>query len=570
MSTTKPLKTKPEAKTKAVHTPAPRPMELAVTTNDAFPLAQLYYDYENARNGGKELHISDIPPAVVESIRTKGIVNPLNIRRISDSERAEHKIPAQFTHIPWGGNSRRCVALHLGMIAVPARDYGQISRELAAKLADLDNCQRTDLTPSERIRNYDRLCKKHGWSYWNEADPSKSLGHKFALGGKSQSYAWARLAGLPKLAIEALDSKQLSVSVAVKLSGIFDKDSQKKAIEQAIRDRWTDDTASNVIRERYTAELKGVEFDPDDATLPGPDGKPLACEKCPFRSGNQADFTGQRGDICGKPSCLKGKSAEQFKRDAEKHRKDGGVVWTATQAKAAGLGQYGSYDNLDWKYCDISDSGYISRLSFDAKKRPLADLLVNGFTTKDLIFAQSPATGSIYRILPTALVKKLLKEKGLIKEEKPDTSYDDREKQRRKKVAEGKEIVARVQSAIVRAITPEHAATICTVPFRLAVRTIADRLHDDNARDCAKILNMEPKTLKLHDKATHREMVPQFAATCEPLELVALWALMLTHTCPGYDGQLGITCWDDTAHEVCNWLVVDLKAELEKARKGAK
>ncbi len=560
-------KSSPDARTAS----SPKPLELAVTTIDAFPLSQLFHDYENARNGGKELTIDDIPPAVVESIQTKGIINPLNIRLISKSEREEHKIPAQYTHISWAGNSRRCVGMHLGLLTVPVRDYGQIDRTLAAELADLDNCQRTDLTTSERIRNHERLCKKHGWTYWNEADPTKSLGHRLALGGKSQSYAWARLASLPVLATQALDSGQLTISVATKLAGIFDKDSQKRAIEIAIRDNWTDERAAEIIREHYTAELKGVSFDTKDATLPGPDGKPISCEQCPFRSGNQAGFVGGRGDICGKPSCLKAKISAQFKLDAAAHKKAGGTVWTPNQAKAAGLGQYG-YDSLSTRdYLPIDTPIQSHNFDgYDFAKQTVTEVLKGESYTAEVILAESPATGKTYRIIPTATVRRLLAKKGLLKKEKPETnSWDKQDKERRAKVATARAIIAKIQTAAIAAVTPAQAKLAASKPFRLAVRTLADRLSDDQARAIAKLHNMEPKTLQLKEAVNHREMVPKFAETCGDLDLLQLWVSILTHAGCGYDGTLNLTCWDDTAHTVFEWLGIDLKTELANARKPA-
>jgi ParB/RepB/Spo0J family partition protein len=556
---TKPTKT--EKPSPVAGTPAPprKPIELARDYIPAFNLSLIAFDKDNARDDAADAFkdAEEDTAAFIESIRQKGVQQPVWIR-------AAKGLPGGKTHVLFAGERRVRGALAAGRLTVPAFDYGTLHDDVAAELADVENCQRENLTVGQRIRAYAKMVTKHGWSYWDEKNPDKSLGHRLNLGGKSTSFQWARLARLPVLALQAIDSGELTASVAAKLAGIFDPKSQKDATERAIRARWSDKDAADFIARDFTSQLKGVSFDTKDATLLPAAG---SCEGCPFRSGNQADFIGGRGDICGKPSCLREKEAAQFHRDSKTHP---GIVWTPKQATAAGLTS-DSYTTLSSEWMDLKTSGWIYYFNFDCKGKPLKSYIADVVGADEIILAlANNGSGIRYEILPKSRVKSILAQKGLLKTE----PQNDGDKERKAAKAKACAIIDAVVSEVVEfaeeaaADTTSIANMMSTHPLFIAtVHHIATDLHDEGARRIAKRRNLEPAALKLANKnASHRDMVPAYAKTCTPVQRVGLLAEMLCDTAPGWDGELSHTNWDDSAVAVMKWLQLDIVGVLSEAR----
>jgi ParB-like chromosome segregation protein Spo0J len=384
------------------------PLDYARTYHKAFNLSLLAEDPKNAR---QEYRAED-DAALDESVRDKGVQTPLWIRPLDKA------LKTGETHVLLAGSRRLRSAKRVGLLLVPVFEYTGLDDAQAAELADLENCQRADLSDAERALHYAKMVAEHGWEWWNEADPARSLGHRFNLGGKSSSYEWARIARLPKLALEALASGDLrSRSVAVKLASIGDPKQLMEALQRAISNHWTDKEAAKIVAEEYLAELKGVPFDQADATLLPEAG---SCEQCPFRSGNQKDLAPEfrrRGDICTKPACLQNKLYAAFQRQAKAHAEAGGVVWSGREAKENGLGE--GWTNLSSKYLDLHSSGWIYQIRKQLEKGQTLKqwLKKGGVEFPAVILAYAPDECVTMEIVLTDEVVREATKAGLVKKE---------------------------------------------------------------------------------------------------------------------------------------------------------
>ena len=530
-------------------------VELAVTAHDAFPLAQLYYDYGNARNQGNELHIDDIEPDIIASIRDHGVINPLNIRVVSMSDRAIAGIPNEFTHLTFGGNSRRCVALHLGLLTVPVRDFGKISAELAAELADLDNCQRTDIKPTERARVMARLVAEHGWKWFDDKDPANSIAHKFNM-GRSNAFAYMRLANAPVLVAQAVDSGAISKSVAGLLLGIFDHKALKEAIEIAISDHWTDQIAAETIARRYKTQLKGApwtwEKGEDQDLVPGVG----SCAKCPYRSGNQADFIEGRGDICGNPSCWRDKSQAQFALTAKAHEKAGGRVMSTKDAVAAGLEKH--YTTLSPHYVQINEPFTFG--DFTTKGKPLSHFIQPA--AADLILAiANDSSARHYWLLSSSKAIAMFTKSGHVKPQTPEPKDTA--------AAKNKDGIRRNQQAldaVARKAIAAISASGRVWDFRLAVRLILANASESTRKALPGLLGLDLKLTA--DEADSDTLDLQLRITHHPEHWLAA---MIMHTSIYHSGPIYEHIYAADARMLAQDLGLDLPKELALAlSKGAK
>ena len=142
--------------------------------------------------------------ALTESIRVKGVMQPLLVRRLPDAD-APYEIVA--------GERRWRAAQLAGCHELPVVVYALSDRE-ALELALLENVQRQDLTPLEEADGYRRLIDEFGHT---QDELARSL-------GKSRSHIanLIRLLGLPAPLRAMLESGQLSAGHARALLGARD------------------------------------------------------------------------------------------------------------------------------------------------------------------------------------------------------------------------------------------------------------------------------------------------------------------------------------------------------------
>jgi ParB family chromosome partitioning protein len=142
--------------------------------------------------------------ALTESIRAKGVLQPLLVRRLPDGDE-QYEIVA--------GERRWRAAQLAGCHELPVVVYALSDRE-ALELALLENVQRQDLTPLEEADGYRRLIEEFGHT---QEELARTL-------GKSRSHIanLIRLLALPAPVRALLESGQLSAGHARALLGARD------------------------------------------------------------------------------------------------------------------------------------------------------------------------------------------------------------------------------------------------------------------------------------------------------------------------------------------------------------
>jgi ParB family chromosome partitioning protein len=142
--------------------------------------------------------------ALTESIRARGVMQPLLVRRVEGADE-QYEIVA--------GERRWRAAQIAGCHELPVVVYALSDRE-ALELALLENVQRQDLTPLEEADGYRRLIEEFGHT---QEELARTL-------GKSRSHIanLIRLLGLPAPLRTMLDGGQLSAGHARALLGARD------------------------------------------------------------------------------------------------------------------------------------------------------------------------------------------------------------------------------------------------------------------------------------------------------------------------------------------------------------
>jgi ParB/RepB/Spo0J family partition protein len=458
---------------------------------EKFNLSLILEDDENARKNFDEAKQRELE----DSVADKGLQQPVWIRLAAKPVKG-------CTHVLIAGARRTRAAKKVGLLTVPVFDYGTLSDQDAAELADLENCQRADLSDAERALSYAAMVEKHGWQWWDEKNPSKSLAHRFNLGSKSSAYEWARLSKLPKLALQALANGELtSRSVAVKLASIGDPKRLMEALQEAIRNRWTDKEAGEIIAKNYLAELKGVPFALEDEELVPAAG---SCVKCPWRSGNQLDLAPEfrrRGDMCTRPNCLDDKFQAAFKRRAKEHEKKGGKVWGAQEAKKNGMRERWSSLASEYVFLDEGSDQW-GRAGFNSKGRKLRDVFKAQIESGALkVILAMDHESRTREIGEREAVKKAATALGLMKKERHSSSSGSSEKQKAEQAAKKEgEIVLQLQ------ITEAVEAAIATAgdaeasPWAmLALQKLAQDAGADTCRRIAKRRNFDKANFQLKE-----------------------------------------------------------------------
>jgi ParB family transcriptional regulator, chromosome partitioning protein len=176
--------------------------------------------------------------ALTESIRAKGVMQPLLVRRVPDADE-QYEIVA--------GERRWRAAQIAGCHELPVVVYALSDRE-ALELALLENVQRQDLTPLEEADGYRRLIEEFGHT---QEELARTL-------GKSRSHIanLIRLLGLPVPLRVILESGQLSAGHARALLGA--RDPAPLARQVVARGLNVRQTEALVRHERQTSKLSSA------------------------------------------------------------------------------------------------------------------------------------------------------------------------------------------------------------------------------------------------------------------------------------------------------------------------
>lgn len=100
---------------------------------------------------------------LVSSIRDRGVLEPILIRRVPDGEAAgESKGGDTFRII--SGERRYRAAQQAGLYEIPAIEM-EVTEQEALEIALIENLQRKDLTPFEEAEGYRALSERHGYTH---------------------------------------------------------------------------------------------------------------------------------------------------------------------------------------------------------------------------------------------------------------------------------------------------------------------------------------------------------------------------------------------------------------------
>ena len=217
---------------------------------------------------------------LAESIRRQGVLQPIGVRPIADTDRMEIIF----------GERRYRAALMAELAEIPAIVL-DVSDETAEEMAVTENLQRKDVTPIEEANAYQRLIE-------SGRHDVQSLAVQF---GKNESYIRTRLkfvSLIPEIAV-LLEADELTVSVAGEIcrygADIQQEVYDKHLKEGTIYNSWRGMKATEVakkIEQQYTADLSRYTF---DKTL---------CLSCPHNTNNMMLFCEGGCGNCANRTCL--------------------------------------------------------------------------------------------------------------------------------------------------------------------------------------------------------------------------------------------------------------------------
>lgn len=366
------------------------------TEEASLPIAALVSDL-NYRTHMDEAPLGEL----VDSIREHGILERLWVRPMD-------KPTGKHTHEIIAGGRRYQAALQTTLLEAPVKIF-HCSRAEALALSLIENLQRENPDAIDEAFGFQRLMNECGFAADDDEQPEKSIRHQT---GKSRTYVYAalKLCELPKLGHQAIRSGELSTSVGTRIARLGNPEQRMQALKTAIAARWTDDEAAAHIARDYQCELKGAPFDREDPTL---NPERPSCERCPFRSGNQAkmfpDLAG-RADMCLDTACFRGKVEAAFAKRADAHEEKGGKVLSGPEAEAAGIHTWGN--QIGGKYTTL-DRSYLGSTRL---QKPIGKLLKKAIEEDPTLLTLAKArdgSGETVELVELADVQRLLKAQGI-------------------------------------------------------------------------------------------------------------------------------------------------------------
>lgn len=251
------------------------------TNTSPIPLALIQPSGYNPRRSFDEQSLTEL----ADSIRQQGVLQPVGVRRIPDTDRYE---------IVYGERRYRA-SLMAGREDIPAIIYDALSDTEAEEMAATENLQREDVAPMEEAEAFRRLVE-------SGRHDAQSLAVSV---GKSVAYVRTRMkltTLIPEIA-SLLDNDEITVGVASEICR-YGGDIQKEVYDRHLKDglpynSWRGMSASKVARmieSDFTTELCRYSFDKSE------------CSSCPHNTCNLLLFTeeGYSGK-CANASCLREK-----------------------------------------------------------------------------------------------------------------------------------------------------------------------------------------------------------------------------------------------------------------------
>ena len=227
-----------------------------------------------------------------ESVRQQGILQPITVRPIADTDRYEIVF----------GERRYRASVMANMEQMPVI-ISELSDEAAEEAAITENLQRKDVTPIEEANAYQRLIEtgRH------------TIQTLSVLFGKNEHYIRTRLKFthlIPEIA-DLLEADELTISVAAEICR-YGKDIQQEVYENHLQgngtyNSWRGLKASDVakrIEQNYTTDLRYYHFDKTE------------CATCAHNTNNMLLFCEGGCGNCANRTCLAEMNAAYLKEKA--------------------------------------------------------------------------------------------------------------------------------------------------------------------------------------------------------------------------------------------------------------
>jgi len=252
------------------------------------PIAELVESVTNPRKVFNEQQLEEL----AESIRSKGILSPLLVRR-------------QNGHFEIVTGARRYrAAQRAGLQEVPVR-VATLTDEEALETQIVENLLRSDIHPFEEAKGFRALLEREGATYTIEKLAAKT--------GKNASYISKRLRLLDLIppAADAFTAAQIGIEHALLIAKLA-PDVQEEALRHCFDGYYADDDKERSLvpvsrlqawlEHNVYLSLKSVPFSKDDETLVPEAG---SCANCPKRTGfNTLLFSEVREDSCADAACF--------------------------------------------------------------------------------------------------------------------------------------------------------------------------------------------------------------------------------------------------------------------------
>lgn len=217
---------------------------------------------------------------LAESIRQQGVLQPITVRPIADTDRYEIVF----------GERRYRASVIAEMEQIPAI-VSELTDDAAEDAAIAENLQREDVTPIEEANAYQCMIE-------TERHTVATLAVRF---GKNENYIRTRLkftALIPEIA-ELLETDEITISVAAEICR-YGQDIQREVYEKHLQDgnnynSWRGLKAADVakrIESNYTTDLRYYSFDKTE------------CATCAHNTNNLLLFADGGCGHCANRTCL--------------------------------------------------------------------------------------------------------------------------------------------------------------------------------------------------------------------------------------------------------------------------
>lgn len=337
-----------------------------------------------------------------DSIVAKGQLQPILARPNPEYTGSNGMPPYE---IVFGESRWRAVRLNDAIPGVLAT-IRELTDFEVIELQIIENMARTDLHPYEEAEGLKKLLRTaDGLQGYANADELA------ARLGKSRRWVYKRLSllNLCDKARDALLAGQINASVAMELAVVADPDQQAEALEKAITG-WGGEPLSArataaLVHKEFMLNLAKARFD-----IQAPFQVAGPCTQCPKRSGANPDLFAENtsGDMCQDSKCFGAKNDEAIELKLQAAEAAGHQVMRG--AEAARL-----MPNFR-----VAPAGYFMLAEPCPKltdsKQPLSEIF--GAKVRGAITMHHPYDDAIITIVAEPDVRKLLKAKKLLREEK--------------------------------------------------------------------------------------------------------------------------------------------------------